>query len=358
MPPSPATIRFPPIADEDIGRLSQQGSVFASLGWFELLARTSMPDHAQALYLCCEGTGTEDAACVPLLRRKARGRNRLEGLSNFYSSIYHPISTEPLVLRAANDLAIYAATAKPGIDVVDLRPLDASSTFFFSATKALQAQGFWTDSYFCFGNWYLEVAGKTFEEYFQTRPSQLRNTARRGRKKLEAQNLQIEVYTQNSPELEAAISNYEAIYNSSWKQPEPFPSFIPELCRMTAARGWLRLGVLSLGDKPVAAQIWFVKDGTASIFKLAYIEEYAKQTVGTVLTTELMRRAIDEDKVEIVDYLSGDDPYKKDWMTHRRERRGIIAFSQRRTLGIYDAVIHFAAKALKSFRAKMGKKSN
>ena len=164
--------------------------------------------------------------------------------------------------------------------------------------------------------------------------------------------MKIDVFTRNSPELEAAIANYEAIYNSSWKRPEPFPSFIPELCRTTASHGWLRLGVLRLADKAVAAQIWFVKDGVASIFKLAYIEEYAKQTVGTVLTTELMRRAIDEDKVAIIDYLSGDDAYKKDWMTHRRERRGVIGFNQRRPLGIYAASAHFGAKMLKSVLAR------
>jgi CelD/BcsL family acetyltransferase involved in cellulose biosynthesis len=107
-----------------------------------------------------------------------------------------------------------------------------------------------------------------------------------------------------------------------------------------------------MDGQAVASQIWFVKDGVASIFKLAYIEEFGKLSVGTVLTHELMRRAIDEDKVRIIDYLSGDDAYKKDWMTRRRERRGIIAFNQRRPQGIMAAARHFGGRWVKALRSR------
>jgi len=42
-----------------------------------------------------------------------------------------------------------------------------------------------------------------------------------------------------------------------------------------------------------------------------------------------MRYVIDIDKVACVDYLSGDDAYKKEWMSHRRERWGIMIFNWR-----------------------------
>jgi CelD/BcsL family acetyltransferase involved in cellulose biosynthesis len=51
--------------------------------------------------------------------------------------------------------------------------------------------------------------------------------------------------------------------------------------------------------------------------KIAYDEQYAKLSIGTVLTT-LMPYVIDVDRVRIVDYLSGDDEYKRTWLSHRR----------------------------------------
>jgi hypothetical protein len=325
----------------------QSNTLFASLPWFAHLAATSLIEGAIPAYLVVDAEGP---ACMPVLRRTQAGVRRLEALSNFYTPEFAPVAAAAQVPALASALARFAAGATPRTDVVDLRPLDSNSGFYRHAQSALRNAGFWVDTYFCFGNWYLELSGQPFAEYFESRPSQLKNTWRRNRKKLEQRGLAIEIVRENSPALDAAIVAYETIYNSSWKHPEPFPDFIPGLCRMAAAQGWLRLGVLSIDNQAVASQIWFVKDGVASIFKLAYIEEFGKLSVGTVLTHELMRSAIDGDRVRVIDYLSGDDPYKKDWMTLRRERRGIIAFNQRNPKGIIAAARHFGGAWIKSLR--------
>jgi CelD/BcsL family acetyltransferase involved in cellulose biosynthesis len=98
---------------------------------------------------------------------------------------------------------------------------------------------------------------------------------------------------------------------------------------------------------PAAAQVWIVVNGTASIFKMAYDERYAKESVGTVLSSLLMERVIDVEKVRVVDYLSGDDAYKRDWMSLRRERWGIMAFNLRTPLGLAAAMRHLGARAAK-----------
>jgi len=51
--------------------------------------------------------------------------------------------------------------------------------------------------------------------------------------------------------------------------------------------------------------------------------------------------------VHEIDYLTGDDTYKKDWMSHRRERWGIIAFNPRTPRGLLGAGWHFGARAAK-----------
>src|SRR5260370_2009039 len=88
-----------------------------------------------------------------------------------------------------------------------------------------------------------------------------------------------------------------------------------------------------IDDAPAAAQVWIVNNGTASIYKIAYDQKFKELSVGSYLTMHLMERAIDVDKVREIDYLSGDDRYKSDWMSHRREHWGILAINPRPLLG-------------------------
>jgi len=199
-------------------------------------------------------------------------------------------------------------------DAVDLRPLAVDGTFPGLVT-ALGKAGLVAQTYFCFGNWYLEVNNQTFSEYLKTRSSRLSKTAKRQRRILETgTRFRFELFTDTS-KLERGVADYNTVYGSSWKVPEPYPSFMSGLMRTCAEQGWLRLGIAYMDGVPAAAQIWMVIDGTASIYKMAYDERFAKESVGTVLSGLLMEHVIDVDKVKVVDYLSGDDAYKRDWMS-------------------------------------------
>ena len=129
--------------------------------------------------------------------------------------------------------------------------------------------------------------------------------------------------------------------------PEPYPDFMSGLIRTSAENGWLRLGIAYVDGQPAAAQLWLVVEGQASIYKMAYDERYAKLSVGTVLSSVLMEHVIDTDKVEVVDYLTGDDSYKRDWMSHRRERWGLVAYNPRTPRGLLAAARNRAGKAAK-----------
>ena len=61
----------------------------------------------------------------------------------------------------------------------------------------------------------------------------------------------------------------------------------------------------------------------------------------------MMEHCIDHDQVQMVDYLTGDDAYKKDWMSHRRERIGLIAFNPATVRGLTAGTWHFMKKWLK-----------
>lgn len=47
-----------------------------------------------------------------------------------------------------------------------------------------------------------------------------------------------------------------------------------------------------------------------------------------------MKHVIQQGKVKEVDFLIGDDEYKKSWMSNRRERWGIIAFNKNSFIGL------------------------
>jgi hypothetical protein len=202
-----------------------------------------------------------------------------------------------------------------------IAPLDGEAEETAAFERALAQESWFTRRYFAFGNWYLPCKGIAFDQYWSARASRLRNTLGRREGKL-LQSGSIEIVTQEA-EVDAAMTAYEQIYAKSWKRPEPYPTFSRGWAHACAGHGWLRLGVARVGDTPIAAQIWFVFDRRAYIYKLAHDRDYDRWSAGTVLTAHLLRRVLDIERVIEVDFLTGDDPYKRDWMTHRRERVGL-----------------------------------
>jgi len=208
--------------------------------------------------------------------------------------------------------------------------------------------GLRTFQYFCFANWYMPVT-TDWATYLAGRDGALRNTLKRMGKKFAAQGGRFES-VHGGPELERALLAYVKVYSASWKVAEPYPGFMPGLIRFAAHRGWLRLGVAWLNEKPVAAQVWLVVGGKASIYKLAYDNDYKSLAPGTLLTALLMQEAIDVDKVREIDYLIGDEPYKRTWMSERRERRGLIAFNSRTLSGFAGLAKELAGRVWRRTR--------
>ena len=249
----------------------------------------------------------------------------LTALSNYYTALFGPLAAADCDPQVARELARGALETGSSRNVIDLNPLADNDHFPAEMAREWQRRGYGIERYFRFGNWYLDVAGRSSSEYFRSLPGQLRSTLERKGKKLRARaDVSIRIVTE-AADVPAAMDAYEHVYRSSWKTDEPYKDFIRAVVTEFARRNWLRLGLVEIGSRPAAAQIWFVYRGTASIFKLAYDEEFGNLSVGSALTQELMRRVIDVDAVTVVDYLCGDDAYKRDWMSARRERIGIRA---------------------------------
>jgi hypothetical protein len=310
-----------------------------SFGWFENLISTTLgPEESLKVYSADDEQG--QIAILPMYYRPGSSFKPalIRSLSNFYTSLYAPIASN----GATEDLlaqALLAIKNSPlAWDAIHFNPLSLDHDSFAALYKALKSHGFITFKYFCFVNWHMLVNGRSYDEYFNGLPSRLKNTVKRKRKQfLATGGARLEIVT-DGDKLDLAIADYTKVYNVSWKVQEPFPEFMPGLIKLCAAKGWLRLGIAYINDQPIAAQLWIIAHGRAAIYKLAHDEKFDSFSIGSVLTAHMMQHAIDSDKVFDVDYLIGDDTYKKDWMSHRRERFGIVAYNPKTLLGLTGAL--------------------
>lgn len=323
-------------------------NLFSTLDWLELLESTVLAAEASSV-ICAVSSADGLKAILPLQADRWQGLFAVPGLrsmSNYYSPLFSAQVTTGVTGQVALDcICRRLSQAIPAWHWLDLEPLSQEERDRLSS--ALMRNGFDVFPYFRFGNWYLQLQGRCFADYACDLPAQLRNTIRRKRKRLDKQG-QWEIKLFNGEDqLKAGIDAYWQVYNASWKQREPYPGFIDGLIRLAAREGWLRLGVLYLDKQPIAVQLWLVYRGTASIYKLAYDERFKKLSAGSILSEYMFEQVIDGDRVDEIDYLVGDEAYKRDWMSIRRERWGLMAFNRATLMGRSLAAIERIKRRLK-----------
>ncbi|WP_338465896.1 GNAT family N-acetyltransferase [Novosphingobium sp. ZN18A2] len=280
-------------------------SPFERLEWFALLSRECLAAHPPLLAIARDG---ERWAALPLMETGAR---QLSGLANWYSFFLRPLGDRSLLPAIARDLASRA-------DRITLAPLPQDDAN--ALASAFGHAGWFAQLEPCDSNHFLDIGGRTFDEYWASRPGRLRETVRR-RGKTGIVDLKVE--TRFDP---ADWAAYERIYGLSWKPEEGSPAFLRKFAREEGTAGRLRLGLASIDGTPVAAQMWTVEGGTAFIHKLAHDEAFRKHSPGTLLSHALFRHVIDRDNVAEIDFGTGDDPYKRDWMEDVRLRWRLDAY--------------------------------
>lgn len=335
-----------------------QPNFFVSLDWFEVLYQTSLQATLEPrIYVLFDDARQQVQCALFCGRDKARAGRVLVSLGNFYTQEYLPSFPHEGVQRrdAIAQLARFIAAERPRWDSVRLGLVKTDAPEFAWLLEALRDQGFGIETFFQYENWHLPVAaGTSFAGYFAERPSQLRNTITRRQKKLEkAHKFEIRLARghDSDSDFAALARDFVAIYEASWKNPEPFPEFIPSLVARCAALGILRLGVLYVEGQPAASQLWVTAGGKTLIYKLAYDERYAEFGVGSILSKELFRIAIDEDRVREIDYGVGSEPYKKDWMLAARRLEGIEAHNRRSLRGLVQLSLAGARRQARRVRA-------
>lgn len=359
----PVVARFSTLEGLPPGYSSVFGETFDSTGyWYQNFARAAIDRGDQVLIYGLEAGAPARAVGALPMRHKRSGVGLLEprqlfSLSNYYTITFGE-TLDPLGAVSDEALRQLARTIRSDRwDIVELRPLRFDSPNFQRLLDAFRAVGMVVQPFFCFGNWYLKTEGMSHEAYFKTLPSAMQNTIKRKTKKLEKTGkARVEMVT-GGASLEGAIQAYDRVYLSSWKAPEPYAEFVPGLIRACAENGSLRMGLVYLDNEPIAAQVWIVHAGKACIYKLAHDQKFDEFSAGSILTTQLMERVLDVDKVVEVDFGSGDDPYKKNWLPERRERWGILAMNPSTVKGWLSIARHVGGQKTKRLLQKLRPKA-
>lgn len=321
-------------------------------GWYKNLVETVFRDAAQCRLVVLRRHGQAIAA-LPLVTHPIRLGWGWRAMGNYYTTLFEVPGIEGVHTSELAFLLRHLRKEQRQPHSLTFAPLQSASAATALLRDALKQAGFLTYEYFCSSNWHQPVSG-TGQDYLAGRPGEVRSTLRRMGKKLAANGGRIQIVMDPTP---AHIKTFQSIYQLSWKQNEPYPDFVPGLMRLCADRKWLRLGLAWVGEVPVAAQFWWVANSKACIYKLAYDPAYRHFSPGTLLTAEMMKHVIDQDHVVEIDYLSGDDAYKQSWMSHRRDRCGLVAFEPKSIGGAWGAAQHLIGRTLSSALSRVRHRS-
>lgn len=300
------------------GRLDRAHApgLFDRLDWFEALHRHCFRD-TPVRVVAAEDGGAE--AWLFLLSPDAR---RVSALANWYSFAWAPIFLDaPDAGRQQQLLEAIAGALLANHAQIDLYPLEESALL----VAALRRAGWLTVQRPMGARHVLPVEGRSFADYWATRPGRLRNLVRRkGRNSPYA----LSISERLTDDL---WRDYVDVHAHSWKEAEPEGGlhFLRDLAERESAAGTLRLGFARRDGRAVATQLWTIDNGVALIHKLSHDSAFDGGSPGTLLSHRMFARAIDEEQVDLIDYGTGDNGYKTDWMERRVTLHRIDAFNPR-----------------------------
>lgn len=310
----------------DVRKVSREGlsrehqpSLFDRIDWIEKLYGYCLSGYPP-LYVRARAEKSE--AWLFLYHRRP---GEYHALANWYNFTFRPVfagdSDERMRLAL---LKAMARRLRSRAAHIVLRPIPDEDNLLHLLTRAFRSTGWVVIAQPVDRNHFLDVGDRDFDDYWYIRPGALRSTVDRKTAKFP---VDIQIHGHFSQDIWA---EYEEVYENSWKPEEGSLPFLRAIAEQEGEAGNLRLGIARSDGKAVAAQFWTVENGVALIHKLAHRQDAGAGSPGTLLSHAMFRHAIDVDQVKRIDFGTGDDAYKKDWMEDERPLYQIDFYNPRR----------------------------
>ncbi len=315
---------------------------FVSRLWLRAYERELLKSNESALYLIVN-RGTVPLIVMPLIIEKLKifRIEKLKGMSNFYTNVYSVIMAPQIehdeqgLTDCISALTDHITRNYRKVPLIELSPLRGNDAVYRILAQCLERRGYETRRYFVTANWHETFdATPDYAEYIKQRPGQLRSTLKRKLRVLDRETNHHIAISKTAAAAKEALTDFEIVYRESWKPDESYPDFISGVVTQLADHGKAMIGAIYIDDEPAAAQIWLKIGNHWAVFKLAYRPKFRKYSVGSILTAKMIEECLAMPETRCIDFLSGDDSYKADWVSEKTAHWGIEAINRTNLWGL------------------------
>ncbi len=302
--------------------------------WFELCLKYHLNDDKLLILLLCKADRVIAIAPFVLKKEVFKGffkTKNFELIGNVHSPIRNFIigdsnngAKETLITRIIS----YFCDVYKDWDIIELDAIPEENGDLRAFETAIVDTGVKYRISPSFGNSYLDGIDYSFLQFFNNLHRKHRKDIQRCQKGLQKiGDLRFQMITSDEGSLDYYLDLYDELREKSWKAQEKNKIFKREFVRLAAKKGWMRFSFLFCGDIPIAAEKWIVCQKKAYIMDGVYNQDYSKYSPGKVITSYIFQYVFDQDNVNEIDHMKGDEAYKKNWTPMTRRREGITIFN-------------------------------
>ncbi|CCK80474.1 GNAT family N-acetyltransferase [Desulfobacula toluolica] len=318
---------------DSLALLQDSYQPYLDFDWFVLWLKHFKKKNQVHFFLIYKGNKIQGIAPLIIKKERYKGINvvKLQIIGNVYSPVKLFLFKSKDLSERKEFVARFFNYIAKNIkwDIMDFDAIPEEHDLYKAINEWIVSnRRYKTKPYSCFGNWYSRGKAISSDIFFKNRSRNLRASIKKNYKKTRKKGEMQFIMVKHPDGIEEYINIYFDVYSKSWKKNESVgPHFYIDLMNGFARKGLLRLGIVMIEDKPVAAGFAIVHNKVACFEKTAYDKEFLSLGVGGIWLTEMIKYVLDTDKVVEIDFLRGDDAYKKRWMENRRERRGLIIYN-------------------------------
>jgi CelD/BcsL family acetyltransferase involved in cellulose biosynthesis len=281
-------------------------NIFSTLDWTSIWWRHFGRDRPLLLGACRNGRG-ELVALLPLYLSSARPVRTVRFVGHGPADQLGPVCAPSDRRLAARALGLALAECCPPWDLFigDLLPGDGNWSELLPATTLRRE-----------ASPVISVEGRTWDEFLDSRSANFRGQVRgRERKLLREHVLRYRLATDPDrleEDLRTLFQLHEANLGADFS--DSHRGFHRDFAKRALARGWLRLWLMELDGRAVAAWYGFRYAGAEYYYQSAREQRWDRYSAGFVLLAHSMREAFNDGMREYR-LLRGGEPYKQRFAT-------------------------------------------